>query len=280
LFRNDRMRTLLVFCFACVAVFLTACSTTCAVVSEGSIQAYMPTPNKGLGVSIGKDTVVNRIQMGIRSFDKETMPLSGLYNEENFLEKGDPAYNEKADIRYRMIRFPVTLEYDHFEKEKETLYNFGLGLNPYPYFELGVGKTHQFAEFGLALNIGIAAEDENLKGRQIYIRHTLAGDMDDYRSREWDGEWKLTAALEAYLNILPIKNLALTYSFTCFYPQMFDKVHGYDVSFDFPPIFMNYVGGSYVFAKHYQVALGAIKYGDYRLKHKYWYVESSIGYLF
>ena len=148
----------------------------------------MPTPNKGLGVSIGKDTVVNRIQMGIRSFDKETMPLSGLYNEENFLEKGDPAYNEKADIRYRMIRFPVTLEYDHFEKEKETLYNFGLGLNPYPYFELGVGKTHQFAEFGLALNIGIAAEDENLKGRQIYIRHTLAGDMDDYRSREWDGE--------------------------------------------------------------------------------------------
>ena len=43
---------------------------------------------------------------------------------------------------------------------------------------------------------------------------------------------------------------------------------------------MNYVGASYLFAKHYQVSLGAVKYGDYRLEHKYWFVESSIGYLF
>ncbi len=269
-----------IICFAAIAFFLTACSTSRALVNEGSIEAYMPTPNKGLGVFVDKDTVVNRIQMGIRSFDKETMPLSHLYNEQDFLEKGSPAYNQKADIRYRMIRFPVTLEFDHFEKEKETLYDFGLGLNPFPYFEMGVGKMHQFVELGIALNIGLALEQEKLEGHQIYIEHTLAGDMDDSRDKEWDGEWKMTAALEAYLNIIPIKNMALTYSFTCFYPQMFDNVHGYEVSFDFPPIFMNYVGASYLFAKHYQVSIGAIKYGDYRLEHKYWYVESSIGYLF
>ena len=267
-------------CFVCIAFLLAACSTSKALVYEGSIEAYMPTPNKGLGVFIDKDTLVNRVQVGVRTFDKETMPLSRLYNEENFLEKGVPAYNEKADIRYRTIRFPVTLEFDHFEKAKETLYDFGFGLNPYPYLEMGVGRMHRFVELGIAANIGLAYEQEHLKGHQLYVEYTLAGDMDDSRDKEWDGEWKMTAALEAYLNIIPIKNMALTYSFTCFYPQMFDNVHGYEVSFDFPPIFMNYVGASYLFAKHYQVSLGAVKYGDYRLEHKYWFVESSIGYLF
>ena len=103
-------------------LFLTACSTKRAVVDGGSIQAYMPTPNKGLGVYIDKDSTVNRVQMGIRTYDKETMPLSRLYNEENFLERGSPAYDIKADIRYRLIRFPVTLTADIFEKRKSFLF--------------------------------------------------------------------------------------------------------------------------------------------------------------
>ena len=262
------------------ALFLTACTTKRAVVDGGSIQAYMPTPNKGLGFFIDKDTVINRFQMGIRTYDKETMILSGLSNKSNFLESGSPKNNTVADIRYRLIRFPVTLTLENFEKRKSFLFKFGAGLDPYPYVDVAFAHLERFIEFGIAVNVGLALEQEKLKGRCITVDHTLAGDMDWLRDCEWDGEWKITGALEGYLNIFPLKNIALTYSFTYFYPQLFDNVDGYDVSFDFPPILMNYLGASYLFAEHYQVSAGAILYLDSRLKQKFWHVETSIGYLF
>lgn len=262
------------------ALFLTACTTKSAVVDGGSIQAYMPTPNKGLGFFIDKDTVINRFQMGIRTYDKETMVLSGLSNKSNFLESGSPQNNTVADIRYRLIRFPVTLTLENFEKRKSFLFKFGAGLDPYPYVDVAFAHLERFIEFGIAVNVGLALEQEKLKGRCITVDHTLAGDMDWLRDCEWDGEWKITGALEGYLNIFPLKNIALTYSFTYFYPQLFDNVDGYDVSFDFPPILMNYLGASYLFAEHYQVSAGAILYLDSRLKQKFWHVETSIGYLF
>jgi len=107
-------------------LFLMACSTKRAVVDGGSIQAYMPTPNKGLGFFIDKDTVVNRVQMGIRTYDKETMHLSGLSNEANFLDRNSPQNNTAADIRYRLIRFPITLTVENFEKETHTCLNLAL----------------------------------------------------------------------------------------------------------------------------------------------------------
>jgi len=274
------------FTFACniafflFVLFLTACTTTRAVVDEGSVQAFMPNPNKGLGFFVDKDTVISRFQMGIRTYDRETMNLSGLSNDANFLESGYPKNNTAADIRYRLIRFPVTLTVENFEKRKSFLFKFGAGLDPYPFVDVAFAHLEKFFEFGFAVNVGVAYEKENLKGRCITIEHTLAGDMDWLRDCEWNHEWKITGALEGYLNIFPLKNLALTYSFTYFHPRLFDNVDGYDVSFDFPPIFMNYVGVSYLFAEHYQVSAGAVKYVDSRLKSKFWHMESSIGYLF
>lgn len=262
------------------AFFLTACSTKLAVVDEGSIQAYMPTPNKGLGFFIDKDTVVNRVQMGIRTYDKETMHLSGLSNEANFLDRNSPQNNTAADIRYRLIRFPITLTVENFEKRNSYLFKFGAGLDPYPYVDVAFAHLQRYLELGIAVNVGAAYERESLKGSCITIDHTLVGDMDYLRSCEWDHEWKITGALEGYLNVFPLKNLALTYSFTYFYPQLFDNVDGYSVSFDFPPILMNYLGASYLFAEHYQVSAGAILYLDSRLKQKFWHAETSIGYLF
>ena len=274
------MKCLLSILLIFIALFLTACTTKRAVVDGGSIQAYMPTPNKGLGAYIDKDTTINRVQMGIRTFDKETMPLSGLSNDANFLESGSPKYNTAADIRYRLIRFPVTLTVDIFEKRKSFMYKTGFGLDPYPYVDVTFAHLERFLEFGIAVNVGLAFEQEKLKGSCITVDHTLVGDMDWLRDCEWDGEWKITGALEGYLNIFPLKNIALTYSFTYFYPQLFDNVDGYYVSFDFPPILMNYLGASYLFAEHYQVSAGAILYLDSHLKQKFWYVDTSIGYLF
>lgn len=265
---------------SCCIWLLTGCSTSKAVVWNGTIQAYMPTPNTGLGFYVDNDTVVNQAQIGLRTYDKESMPLSGLINKENFLENGSPAFNKKANISYRMIRVPVTASFDHYKKDKSSLEKIGLGLNPFPYIDFGLSKLSRFVEAGLAINIGVALEQESLKGEQIYIEHTLSGDMDDKKDKEWDGEWKMTGALEGYFSILPLKNLALTYSFTGFYPQLFDNLGGYSLSFDFPPIFMNYVGFSYLFAKKYKISLGAVKYVDYKLKNKYWHMESSIGYIF
>lgn len=261
-------------------LFLTSCSTKLAVVDEGSMQAYMPTPNKGLGFFINKDTVVNRVQMGIRTYDKETMNLSGLSNEANFLENGSPKYEYAADIRYRLIRFPITLTVENFEKRNSYLFKFGAGLDPYPYVDVAFAHLQLFFEFGIAVNVGIAYEKESLKGSYIKKENTFVGNLGDVNDGSWEHEWKITGALEGYLNVFPLKNLALTYSFTYFYPRLFDNVDGHSVSFDFPPILMNYLGASYLFAEHYQVSAGTILYLDSRLKQKFWHVETSIGYLF
>lgn len=137
-----------------------------------------------------------------------------------------------------------------------------------------------FFEFGIAVNVGIAYEKESLKGSYIKKENTFVGNLGDVNDGSWEHEWKITGALEGYLNVFPLKNLALTYSFTYFYPRLFDNVDGHSVSFDFPPILMNYLGASYLFAEHYQVSAGTILYLDSRLKQKFWHVETSIGYLF
>ena len=100
-------------------------------------------------------------------------------------------------------------------------------------------------------------------------------------------EWKYNGNFGAYINIFPTKTLSLTYALSAFSPWLYDDIKCYEngyqdcsLTFDFPYIFAQYFGVSYLFTKHIQSSLGVKVYLGNAFSERLWNLESKTSFMF
>jgi hypothetical protein len=93
-------------------------------------------------------------------------------------------------------------------------------------------------------------------------------------------EPKLNGNLGLYISAFLPNDFAISYSISAYNPWLRSDLQGYPLAFDFPFIFSHYFGGSYLFARHYQVSLGANVHWCNSFSEIIWNVESKFSVLF
>lgn len=266
-----------------IGLFLCGCSWKKANIQEGEFDVYTPAPYYGAGFSMNEKSEAKRISLQFRPYDHETLQLHDVMNDS--ADTGPGGYslrNEEANIAYKLKRFPVTGTFDYFSKNKLSMWGMGLGLDPYPFIRATVGVNSRFIEAGITGYLNYSQLRYSAKGKWISYTDTFAGDMDDYGTLDCNDckEMKFNAGVGGFLNIFPIKELALTYAPFIYKPWWDDELGDSEISFEFPYIFSQYLGGSYLIAKHIQVSAGATVYIGKKFSGHYWFFDSSLGFVF
>lgn len=264
-------------------LFLCGCSWKKANIQEGEFEVYAPAPFYGAGFSMDEKSEAKRISLQFRPYDKETLQLSGLKNDS--ADTGPYGYslrNENANIAYRLKRFPVTGAFDYFSKNKLSMWGMGLGLDPYPFVRATAGINSRFIEAGITGYLNYSLLHYTVNGKWISYTDTFAGAMDDYGALSCEDchDMKFNGGIGAFLNIFPIRELALTYAPFAYKPWWDDELGKFDISVEFPFIFSHYFGASYLIAKHIQVSAGTTVYFGQNFSGHYWFFDSSVGFVF
>lgn len=268
---------------ACIGMSLCGCSWTKASITEGSFDVYAPAPYTGAAFSMDEKSSVKRASVQLRMYDKETWKLNKLTNEE--ASTGGGGYTlerSKADIAYRFLRFPVTGAFDYFSKNKISMWGLGFGLDPFPMIRASAGINSRFIEAGVSAYLNLSMNNFNAKGKWISVEETFVGDMDDYGYLDCEDchEFKFHGGFGGYINVFPIKALALSYAPFFYRPWWDDEIQNREISFQFPYIISQYFGVSYLIARHVQVSAGASVYVGDAFAGRYWFFDSGIGFVF
>jgi hypothetical protein len=276
--------TLAIYAIAtCIAINLCGCSWSKASITEGTFDVYAPAPYTGASFSMDEKSSVKRASVQVRKYDKETWQLHGLTNEE--ANTGGGGYKlEKSDanIAYRLLRFPVTGAFDYFSKNRISMWGLGFGLDPFPFIRASAGINSRFVEAGITAYLNLSMNSFSAKGKWISVEGTLAGDMDDYGDLDCNKchETKFHGGFGGFLNLFPIKELALSYAPFLYKPWWDDEIQNRDISFEFPYIISQYFGASYLIAKHVQISAGTTIYLGKAFTGHYWFFDTGIGFVF
>ena len=281
------MRTLAIYAIVvCAVANLCGCSWSKVSVTKGSFDVYAPAPYTGATFSMDEKSDVKRASVQVRNLgdvDKETLKLHKITNEEATTGAGGYTLEKSdANIAYRLLRFPVTGAFDYFSKNQNSMWGLGFGLDPYPFARASAGLNSRFFEAGIAAYLNLGVGHFSAKGKWISLEETFAGDMDDYGYLDCDDcrEFKFHGGFGGFINVFPIKPLALSYAPFLYRPWWDDEIQNREISFQFPYIISQYFGVSYLIAKHVQVSAGASVYVGDAFAGRYWFFDSGIGLVF
>lgn len=261
-------------------------------IEKGSFEALVPETFTGLAYPIGNDTTnVWKANITIRNYSNRHLQLHGIENKyDNGCTECPKNENIKADLRYDFKTFPVTGSIDYFLNAKRILIGFGAAFDPYPRLRSSVGFNSEYFEVGGFFSFGFANVSYSVKQVNYMELGNMAG-----ASTTWNdslycddcSEWKYNGNFGAYINIFPTKTLSLTYALSAFSPWLYDDIKCYEngyqdcsLTFDFPYIFAQYFGVSYLFTKHIQSSLGVKVYLGNAFSERLWNLESKTSFMF
>jgi len=275
------MRLLAIYVIAfCAVANLCGCASDFANIYEGKFDVYAPAPYTGTGFSMDEKSEIRRASVQIHRYDKETLELEGIMND---TASGNDYRlpRQSADITYNFKRYPVTGAFDYFSKNRLSVWGVGIGLDPYPFVRASAGINSRFVEAGINAYLSIGNNNYDAQGE--YLQKDIIGWYDDTRGSidcEDCHEIKFHGGFGGYVNFFPIKELALSYAPFFYRPWWDDEVYDNEISFQFPYILTQYFGVSYLIAKHVQVSAGASVYFGEAFEGRYWFFDSSVGFVF
>lgn len=271
-------------------LFFTGCSYS--YIEKGSFEALVPETFTGLAYPIENDsTNVWKANITIRNYSDRHLELHGIENKYDIAcEECPKDQNVKADILYNFKTFPITGSIDYFLNAKRILIGFGIAFDPYPRLRSSVGFNSKHFEVGGFASFGFA----NVSYSVNQVNYMEQGNMAGASSTWVDSlycddcsEWKYNGNFGAYINIFPTKKISLSYALSAFSPWLYDDIKCYEggiqdcsLTFDFPYIFAQYFGVSYLFTKHIQFSLGAKIYFGNAFSERLWNLESKTSFMF
>lgn len=292
------VKTLKRLFFSFLVLLFTGCSYS--YIEKGSFEAFVPETFTGLAYPIGDDsTGVWKANVSIRNYSDRHLQLHGMENRYDKTQNNSfyldceecpKDENIKADLSYHFKSFPVTGSMDYFLNAKRILIGFGVAFSPYPSMRSSVGFNSDYFEVGGFVSFGYA----NVSYSVSQVNYMELGNMAGGNSVWVDSlycddcsEWKLNGNFGAYINVFPTKKFSLSYAPSVFSPWLYSDIKCYEngsqdcsLAFDFPYIFAQYFGASYLFTKHIQQSLGAKVYFGNAFSEHIWNLESKTSFLF
>ena len=263
-----------------IGVSLCGCASDYASIREGKFDVFAPTPYTGAAFSMDEKSSAMRASLQIHKYDEESLKLNGLMNEGKCGNDGCLPH-ERANIAYDFKRFPVTGAFDYFSKNRISMWGAGIGLDPYPFIRTTAGINSRFIEAGVSAYLSVGNNTYDAKGE--WLHKDGIGWYDDTRGEidcEDCHEITLHGGFGGYINVFPIKPLAISYAPFFYRPWWDDEIQNREISFQFPYIISQYFGVSYLIARHVQVSAGASVYVGEAFAGRYWFFDSGIGFVF
>lgn len=263
-----------------VSIFFEGCGGV--QVHRGSFEALVPDAYVGPAIALKNDSNMRKVSISARIPNNKHLHLDGIENDsvEGFEYSFEPT---EADIYYDFKIFPVTASYDYYVKKRAMLGGIGFGFNPYPYFRFTGGFNVHYLEMGAFMSIGFGRVTYSAYAPYIKDQGNMAGAGTSTKGViECDEcyEFKFNGNIGLYINAFLPNDFALSYSISAYNPWLRSDLQGYPLAFDFPSIFSQYFGGSYLFARHYQVSLGANVHWCNSFSEIIWNMESKFSVLF
>lgn len=282
-FKFELMKFSRIFCFfgiLLVSIFFEGCGGV--QVHRGSFEALVPDAYVGPAIAMKSDSSIWKVNISARIPNNKHLHLDGIVNDAvSGYEYGFGS--TEADIYYDFKIFPVTASFDYYEKKKFMLGGVGFGLGPYPYFRFTGGFNVHYLEMGAFVSLGLGVVKYSAYAPYIDDQGNIAGAGTSTKGViECDGcyEPKLNGNFGLYISAFLPNDFALSYSISAYNTWLRSDLQGYPLAFDFPFIFSHYFGGSYLFARHYQVSLGANVHWSDSFSEIIWNVESKFSILF
>ena len=263
-----------------LSIFLDGCGGV--QVHRGSFEALVPDAYVGPATAIKNDSSMRKVNISARIPNNKHLHLDGIVNDAvSGYEYGfGPT---EADIYYDFKIFPVTASFDYYVKKKFMLGGVGFGLGPYPYFRFTGGFNVHYLEMGAFVSLGFGRVTYSAYAPYIDDQGNMAGAGTSTKGViECDEcyEFKFNGNIGVYINVFLFSDFTVSYSISAYNPWLYSDLQGYPLAFDFPSIFSQYFGGSYLFASHYQVSLGANVHWSDSFSEMIWNVESKFSVLF
>ena len=263
-----------------LSIFLDGCGGV--QVHRGSFEALVPDAYVGPAIALKNDSNMRKVSISARIPNNKRLHLDGIENDsvEGFEYYFEPT---EADIYYDFKIFPVTVSYDYYVKKRAMLGGVGFGLGPYPYFRFTGGFNVHYLEMGAFVSLGLGVVKYSAYAPYIDDQGNMAGAGTSTKGIiECDEcyEPKLNGNFGLYISAFLPNDFAISYSISAYNPWLRSDLQGYPLAFDFPFIFSHYFGGSYLFARHYQVSLGANVHWCNSFSEIIWNVESKFSVLF
>ena len=263
-----------------LSIFLDGCGGV--QVHRGSFEALVPDAYVGPATAIKNDSSMRKVNISARIPNNKHLHLDGIVNDAvSGYEYGfGPT---EADIYYDFKIFPVTASFDYYVKKKFMLGGVGFGLGPYPYFRFMGGFNVHYLEMGAFVSLGFGRVTYSAYAPYIDDQGNMAGAGTSTKGViECDEcyEFKFNGNIGVYINVFLFSDFTVSYSISAYNPWLYSDLQGYPLAFDFPSIFSQYFGGSYLFASHYQVSLGANVHWCNSFSEMIWNVESKFSVLF
>lgn len=276
---NGKMRIYLTLTI-CVSLLLLGCGG--AQVQRGSFEALVPDAYTGPTFAMDDDSSAWKVNVSIRNPNDKHLHLKEIWNDtiNGFEYTLDPV---AGDVYYDFKIFPVAASIDYFGKKTFLLGGIGFGLDPFPYVRVTAGINERYFELGAFASLGLAKVSYSVYAPYIDDQGNMAGAGTSSKGViECDdcSEWKYNGNFGFYVNAFPFSEFALSYSFSAFCPWLYNELQEYPLTFDFPYIFSNYFGGTYIINNHYLVSLGAnIHFGN-DFKETIWNLELKTAFIF
>ena len=251
-------------------------------VHRGSFEALVPDAYVGPAIALKNDSNMRKVSISARIPNNKRLHLDGIENDsvEGFEYSFEPT---EADIYYDFKIFPVTASFDYYTKKRALLGGVGFGFGPYPYFRFTGGFNVLYLEMGAFVSLGFGRVTYSAYAPYIKDQGNMAGAGTSTKGViECDEcyEFKLNGNIGFYINAFLFRDFTISYSISAYNPWLYSDLQGYPLAFDFPSIFSQYFGGSYLFARHFQVSLGANVHWCDSFSEVIWNVESKFSILF
>ena len=263
-----------------MSIFFEGCGGV--QVHRGSFEALVPEAYVGPAVAIKNDSIMRKVNISVRIPNNKHLYLNGIVNDE--VDGYEYSFKPtEADIYYDFKIFPVTASYDYYVKKKAMLGGVGFGFNPYPYFRFTGGFNVHHLEMGAFMSLGLGVVKYSAYAPYIDDQGNMAGAGSSTKGViECDEcyEPKLNGNFGLYISAFLPNDFTLSYSISAYNPWLRSDLQGYPLAFDFPFIFSQYFGGSYLFARCWQVSLGANVHWGSSFSEVIWNAESKISFLF
>ena len=263
-----------------LSIFLDGCGGV--QVHRGSFEVLVPDAYVGPAIALKNDSNMRKVCISARIPNNKHLHLDGIVNDAvSGYEYGFGS--TEADIYYDFKIFPVTASFDYYVKKKFMLGGVGFGLEPYPYFRFTGGLNLSDFEIGAFMSLGLGVVKYSAYAPYIADQGNMAGAGTSTKGViECDEcyEPKLNGNFGLYISAFLLNDFTLSYSLSAYNPWLRSDLQGYPLAFDFPFIFSHYFGGSYLFARHWQVSLGANAHWGSSFSEVIWNAESKISILF
>lgn len=294
-----------VFTSILIALF-TGCTTRIMSIKEGDFDVTSPPTIKGAEFNMKENSSFTRVSADIRNYNSKSSNLSKVWTGAAIVCDGDAhcADNDspsekiepgKANISYVFKSLPVSLSIENFQKYKNRILSYGIGLDPMPYVTLSVGINGKWGEFGVTTYLGIDASDtrytyEGITASEPFIQ---SWPEPEHFTTTYSGyQIHLRGGFGGFASLFA-GPIALTYAPTVQSPWLWTReLNGensgynttftteYEMTFDLPIYFSHYFGITYNFHKKVLYSTGLTVINGIQLKERLYLGSVSVAYLF